>query len=191
MTQESFEAEYAQMTNEELARILRDRRDLVPEARVALNREISNRHIDPEALHKLRPRSIDKPRHKTEVEKRLGHLRIRGAWLLALMAISFLFAAILDHFGVLQLFWPIILTIAASVFTIWGHWELKEQPWFWIIVAVITMAHTVLFYFMGWPWGTRWVPASAINGLFGLDLVGIFAFISVIEKRMIRINHFH
>lgn len=110
---------------------------------------------------------------------------------MALMAMSFLFAAILDRIGVLQLFGPIILTIAASVFTIWGHWELKEQPWFWIIVAAITAAHTVLFYFFGWPWGTKWVPASAINGLFMLDLVGIFALISVIEKRQIRIRHSH
>jgi hypothetical protein len=182
MTEQSFEATYSQMSDGELARVLRDKRDLVPEARTALDIEIQKRQLDPEQLRKLRPHSIDKPRHRTLAEERLAGKKIRGVWLIAGILLSLLLAAVLGHFGKLQLFWPVSITILVPVFTLWGHSELIRRPWFWMTIVVVTAAHAIFFYFAGWPWGTKWIPAKAIEGFVTLDLIAIFALISVIEK---------
>ena len=73
MDNRSFEETYAQMMDGELAKVLRGRRTLVPEARAALDSEIQKRQLDPEKLRKLRPRNIDGPKHPTELEKRMKH----------------------------------------------------------------------------------------------------------------------
>jgi len=182
MTEQSFEVTYAQMLDGELAKILRDRRDLVPEAKAALDREIQNRRLDPSQLRKLHPHGIDGLYHPTEVERRLKGKKLRGVWLLATIVMSVLLIAVLDHFGIEQLFWPISITIVALVFTIWGHWELKQRVWFWVTIAFIAAAHAILYYFVQWPWGSRWVPAATIKGICTLDLIAIFGLISLIEK---------
>src|SRR5580700_2644803 len=114
MTQQSYEANYAQMSDGELAKVLRDKRDLVPEAARALNLEIQEHDFDPSQLRKLRPHSIDKPWRRTRLGRfsekigieRLRGKRIRGVWLLVEMVLSLLFIAILYHFGIEQLYWP-------------------------------------------------------------------------------------
>ena len=116
MDSQTFETTYAQMMDGELARVLRSRRTLVPEARAALDKEIQKRQIDPEKLRRQRPRNIDGPKHPTEVEKRLKGKWLRWPWVIVLIIFSFLFAAALDHFGVLQLYWPVWITIAVPVF---------------------------------------------------------------------------
>ena len=116
------------------------------------------------------------------LERKMKKKRIRGVWLIAAMVLSVLLAAVLDRFGKLQPFWPIGTTIVVPVFTIWGHSELKGRPWFWATIAVVVAAHVVLFYFVGWPWGTHRVATKAIEGFCILDLVAIFAIISLIEK---------
>jgi hypothetical protein len=192
MTEQSFEATYAQMSDGELAKVLRDKRDLVPEAAKALELEIQKRIVDPSQLRRLRPHSIDKPWRRTRlgrfsekigIEKLRGK-RIRGIWLLALMALSMLLIAILDHFGIEQLYWPIITTIAVAAFAVWGHPELTGRLWFWLTIAFVVASHAVFFYLAGWPRGTKWVPAMTISGFWCLDLVAIFALIWLIEKVM-------
>ena len=182
MDQHAFEDTYTRMTDWELAKVMRDRRDLVPTARAALDREVERRGLGTEQLRKMRPHSIDKPRHKTDLERRLGKKRIRGAWLVAAMAFAFLLAVILDSFKALQLFWPINITIVVPVFTVWGHLELKRRLWFWVAIATITAAHAVVFYFVAWPWGTKWVWARVIEGICTLDLMAVFGLISLVEK---------
>jgi hypothetical protein len=184
MDDRSFEETYAQMLDGELARILRARRTLVPEARAALDKEIQKRQIDPEKLRKQRPHNIDGPKRPTTAEKRLKGKRLRLPWMLAVMALSVVLLSFLDHFGVEQLFWPTCITIAVPVFTVWGFWELKCRLWFWVTLALVAAANVVLFSFVGWPWGTHWVPGRAIAGLCTLELIPIFAFIARLEKRM-------
>ncbi|MGC2639748.1 MAG: hypothetical protein WA294_21370 [Acidobacteriaceae bacterium] len=184
MKQQEFEATYAQMTEAELARVLRDRRDLVPEARSALDVEIGRRHLDPAELHKLKPHSIDKPRHPTELEKKLKGKRLRPVWIVVCFVLSVGLAATLGHFGALRLFWPICITILVPVFTLWGHWELKGRPWFWAAIALIVAAHVTIFFFIGWPWGEKWIPARSVEGLMTLDLMAIFGLISLVEKML-------
>jgi hypothetical protein len=190
MNEQSFEMTYAQMSDEELARVLRDKRDLVPEAVSALDLEIHKRNVDPSQLHRLRPRSIDKPWHRTSlgrlsekigIEKLRGK-RIRGVWLLVEMSLSVLLIAILYHFGIEQLFWPIITTITVPAFVVWGHSELKGRLWFWLTIAGVVASHVFFFYFVGWPWGVKWVPAMIIAGLWNIDLIVVFALIWLIEK---------
>jgi hypothetical protein len=190
MDKQSFEATYAQMTERELAKVLRGRRNLVPDARKALDHEIQKRRLDPTQLRKLRPRSIDKPWRRTKLGRfsekigieRLRTKRIRGLWLIAIIALSFLLAALLGHLGVLQFFWPINITIVVPVFTVWGHWELKGRPWFWVTIAAVMSVHVVFFYFVGWPWGTRWVPARAVEGFCTFDIIAVFVIIWLVEK---------
>jgi hypothetical protein len=186
-----FENTYAQMMDGELARALRSRRTLVPEARAALDKEIQKRQIDPEKLRKQRPHSIDGPKHPMGVEKRLKGKRLRWPWMIALMILSFLFAAALGHFGVDQVFWPIWITTLVPFFTVWGFWELKNLPWFWAIIALVVAANITLFGLVGWPWGTHWVPGRGIAGFCTLESVPIFALIARIQKRMDRRREEH
>lgn len=190
MTKQSFEVTYAQMSDGELAKVLRDKRDLVPEAAKALDLEIQKRNVDPSQLRKLRPHSIDKQWRRTRlgrfsetisIEKLRGK-RIRGVWLLLDMVLSLLLIAILYHFGIEQLYWPIVTTIAVAAFAVWGHPELVRRLWFWLTIAFVVASHAVFFYFAGWPWGTKWVPAMTIAGFWCLDLVAVFALIWLIEK---------
>lgn len=188
MNEETFEATYSQMADWELARVFRGRRDLVPAAKRALDLEVQKRHLDPAQLHKLRPHSIESHR-KTVIDKlggkgleQLKKKRLRGRWLLAIMAWSLLLCVLLDHFGALQLFWPVNITIIVPFFVIWGHWELRRRPWFWITIASVVAAHVIFFSFVAWPWGTRWVWARIVEGLSTIDIVAIFALITLIEK---------
>jgi hypothetical protein len=190
MSDQSFETTYGQMSDGELAKVLRDRRDLVPEARTALDLEVRKRDLDPSQLRKFRPHSIDKPWSRTRLgrfSKKIGieemrTKRIRGMWLVTLLVLSTLFAGILGHFGILEFFWPIITTIAIPAFTVWGHWKLKRQAWFWITIALVIAAHAAFFFFAGWPWGRRWVPAMTIAGLWNVDLIVVFTIIYFVEK---------
>jgi hypothetical protein len=191
MDDRSFEETYAQMMDGELARVLRSRRTLVPEARAALDREIQKRQIDPEELRKQRPHNIDGPKHPMEVEKRLKGKRLRWPWMIVLIILSFLFAVELDHLGVLQLYWPIWITIVVPVFTIWGFWELKNQTWFWAIIALVVAANIALFRIVGWPWGTHWVPGRSIAGFCIIELIPLFALIARVQKRMDRRREGH
>lgn len=190
MTDQSFEAAYVRKSDGELARLLRDKRDLVQEAAAALDREIQRRNLEPPRLRKLRPRSIDTPWRRTCLGRsseemgieRLRTKRIRGVWRVVLIVLGFLLATVLGHFEILELFWPIITTIAISVFTVWGHWELKHRLWFWATFAFVAAAHVAFFHFVGWPWGTKWVPAMTIAGFWSVDLVAVFALVYPIEK---------
>lgn len=82
MIEPSFDETYAHMMDGELAKVLRGRRYLVPEARTALDKEIQKRNLDPEKLRKQRPRNIDGPKHPTTLEKRMKHKRLRWPALL-------------------------------------------------------------------------------------------------------------
>ena len=110
--------------------------------------------------------------------------RIRGVWPLLEMVLSLLLIAILYHFGIEQIFWPIVTTIAVSAFAVWGHSELVGRLWFWLTIASVVAAHVLFFYLAGWPWGPKWVPAMTIAGLWNVDLVAVFALIWLIEKLM-------
>ncbi len=190
MIDQTFEATYAQMPDGELAKVLRDRRDLVPEAVAALDHEIQKRNLNSSQLHKLKPHSIAKPWSRTvsgRLSEKIGleklrTKRIRGIWLLVLIVLSAMLAFALDHFGFLQLYWPIVTTVAISAFAIWGHWDLKGQGWFWATIVIVIAAHVVFFRFVGWPWGAKWVPALAIAGLWNVDLIAVFALVYLVEK---------
>jgi hypothetical protein len=187
MDQNDFESSYEQMSDGELARVLRDRRDLVPEAVSALDREIQRRNLDPSQLRKQKPRSIDKRRPPTIAEQRLKGKRLRLPWMLGTMALSVVLLVSLAHFGVEQLYWPIFITIVVPIFTVWGFWELKGRPWFWGTIATIVAANTALFGLVPWPWGTHWVPGRAIAGLCTLEVIPIFALIARLHKRLDRV----
>jgi hypothetical protein len=183
MNQQSFEETYAQMLDGELAKVLRARRTFVPEARLALDKEIEKRHIDPEKLRKQSPRNIDGPKHPTTLEKRMKHKRLGWQAIVGLMVLSVLLCAALGHFDKLQFFWPVVLAVFIPVFTGWGFWELKGQLWFWAVVLLVVAAQIAIFSVVGWPWGTRWVPARAVEGMCTLELIPIFAGLAWLEKR--------
>jgi hypothetical protein len=183
MSEQSYEETYAQMLDGELARVPRGKRYLVPEARTALDKEIQKRQIDPEKLRKHRPRNIDGPKHPTTLEKRMKQKRLRWRAILGLMVLSFFLALALDHFDLLQIFWPIWITILIPTFTMWGFWELRGQLWFWTVVMLVMATQIAVFSLVGWPWGTHWVPARTIDGMCTLELIPIFAGLAWLEKR--------
>lgn len=171
------------MMDGELAKVLRGKRYLVPEARTALDKEIQKRNLDPEKLRKQRPRNIDGPKHPTTLEKRMKHKRLRWPGLLGLFVLSVLLSGALDHFDKLQFFWPVVITILIPVSMVWGFWELKGLVWFWTVVMLVIATQIAIFIVVGWPWGTHRVPAQTIEGMCTLELIPIFAGLTWLEKR--------
>jgi hypothetical protein len=183
MNEQRFEETYAQMVDGELARALRGRRTLIPEARAALDKEVAKRGLDPEKLRKQRPSYGDEHKHPTTLEKRMKHKRLRWSTMLGLMVLSFFFALALDHFEVLQLYWPAWITILIPAFTIWGFWELRGRFWFWAVILLVMATQIAIFSLVGWPWGTHWVPGRAIAGMCTVELIPISAGLAWLEKR--------
>ena len=103
--------------------------------------------------------------------------------MLGLMVLSFFFALALDHFEVLQLYWPAWITILIPAFTIWGFWELRGRFWFWAVILLVMATQIAIFSLVGWPWGTHWVPGRAIAGMCTVELIPIFAGLAWLEKR--------
>lgn len=185
-TPTDFAATYAQMPDGELARVLRGKRFLVPDARAALDNEIQKRNLDPSQLRKRRPHSIDKRRKPTILEQRMKGKWLSLPWALTTMALSVVLFAVLLHFGHELLFWPVAITLIVPIFTVWGFWELKGRPWFWCVIALVVAANAVLFSLAGWPWGTRHVPAQTLAGLCTVESIPIFALIARLHKRIDR-----
>ena len=157
-----FASTYAQMPDGELARVLRDKHSLVPDAVSALDHEIQKRNLDPSELRKLKPHSIEESRHPTALEKRMKSKRLSLPWQLVTCALSGILLLSLDQFGVEQLFWPVVITI----------------------LITIVAANVALFSLMGWPWGTHRVSPQMVAGLCTLESIPTFALIARIQKRL-------
>lgn len=159
MSEDSFRERYEHLTDEELARIVDKRKDLVPEAASALEREAERRHLKQSGTPFLKRDS-----------------RPFG-FVVGLIILPF--AILLLHLGHGQLVYPFAVASIAIAFSIWSRWDLRRRSWFWATIGCFALLHIVLILVI--PWQAGWVPApitmlaSIVNLGIMLGLIGFFA----------------
>ena len=139
MDEKDYAETYALMLEGELARVLRGRKRLVPEAQAALNAEVARRGLDAERLRKWKGRSLTRPHKKSELEERMGKKRLGWRGILVSIASSIAVCAVLDYFHHLDMFWPVFITLMAPGAVIWGFPELRRRGWFWVVAAGLVL----------------------------------------------------
>jgi hypothetical protein len=190
---QDYGAYYAELPDGELAKIASSRGILVPEARRCLDAEIAKRGLSQEDIKRFKnyrhsyhdPQSpMQRKIRRSKLLGKVNELRkippLRWRGILVGIGCSFLLAALFGHFGVLDLFMPVVGTAAVLFFTLYCHWELKRRPWFWATIVVWTGLHVWMIVRVHWP--HKWVPARAWEGWVTLDLVVLFVIIALIEK---------
>jgi hypothetical protein len=160
LSNESFRERYERLTNEELWRVVEVRKDLVPEAILALDREVLRRHLKP-----------------SEAPFVTGDSRVYGA-VVALIILPFLI--LLLHFGRRQLVYSVLCSAVAISFSIWSWWDLRRHFWFWITIGCFALLHVVLILLF--PWQSGWVPASVLTFLCIVDIGVIYGVIGFLKK---------
>jgi len=161
LSEESFRERYEHLPDDELWRVVEVRKDLVPEAVMALDREVQKRHLKPPA----------------------APLLTNDPTLFAIVAaLSILpFLILLLHFGRGALVYPVLVAACAILFSIWSWWELKGHIWFWAIIGSFALLHALLILLF--PWRTGWMPAAVLTPLCILDLGIMLGLIGFLEKR--------
>ena len=110
--------------------------------------------------------------------------KMRLPWwaLLCIALVSALSAALLDHFGRLNLALPILNSIATIGFLVALKWKLRRYVWFWITVSIMAALHVPLIMFI--PRTTKWVPAVAIAAIDSVVFCAMLAILLVVGKFM-------
>ena len=160
MSKESFRERYERLTDEELWRVVEVRKDLVPEAILALDREVLRRRLKP-----------------PEAPFVTGDSRIFGA-VVALIILPFLM--LLLHLGRGQLVYPVLCTAIAIAFSLWSWWDLKRRLWFWTTIGCFALLHVVLILLF--PWQSGWVLASVLTCLCIVDIGVMYGVIGFVKK---------
>lgn len=159
LSEDSFRERYEHLTDEELARIVDVRKDLVPEAASALEREVERRHLKQSGTPFL-----------TRDSSTFG-------FVVGLIILPF--AILLLHLGHGQLVYPFAVASIAISFSIWSWWDLRRSFWFWATIGCFTLLHIVLILVI--PWQAGWVPAwitmlaSTVDLGIMYGLIGLFA----------------
>lgn len=69
----------------------------------------------------------------------------------------------------------IVMAVALKI-----YWYLHRRWWFWLAMVLIGALHVPIILLVPWPAG--WVPAPIIIPFATLDLIVVFALISLLEK---------
>ena len=87
--------------------------------------------------------------------------------------------AICDHFGRLSMSMPLLMMIAVFGFFIYLKWELRRQPLFWSVIALLAVLHIGLVWSI--PWSSDRVPTGALAGGGSIDLCLMFLLLAAVE----------
>jgi uncharacterized membrane protein (DUF485 family) len=91
---------------------------------------------------------------------------------------------LLDHFGNLNLFYPLEASILALAVTVAVKWELRRFAWFWIAMMTIAALHVLLI--LSVQWADKWIAAPVIAGIATLDSIVMWIVIDIIAHVMKR-----
>ncbi|MGA7243257.1 MAG: hypothetical protein WBX19_08750, partial [Terracidiphilus sp.] len=161
MSEESFRDCYERLTDDELSRIVDVRKDLVPEAALALDREVERRHFK-----------------RSEAPSWARNPKSFG-FVVALIVLPLLIS--LKVLGRPEFVYPLMATSIAFAFTIWGRWELRRHSWFWATVGGFVLLHVVLILALPWR-DPGWTPASVTMLASIVDLGIMLGTIGFVEK---------
>lgn len=160
MSGESFQECYKRLTDDELSRLVDVRKDLVPEAALALDREVERRHFK-----------------RAEAPSWARNPKSFGL-VLALIVLPFIIS--LKAFGRPELVYPVMAASIAFAFTIRGRWELRRHYWFWATIGFLMLLHVTLILVL--PWQSGWVPASVTMFASIVDFGIMLGIIGLVEK---------
>jgi hypothetical protein len=106
-------------------------------------------------------------------------MRLPGWALIPLVAVSALAAALFDHFGRLDLAVPTLFGAGMIGFAIASQWKSRQQPWFWMSVAVILALHVGVAIV---PWTREWIPAVVLVPFGLVDLFVMLWIFSAVRR---------
>ena len=87
--------------------------------------------------------------------------------------------AICDHFGRLSMSMPLLMMIAVFGFFFYLKWELRRQPLFWSVIALLAVLHIGLVWSI--PWSSDRVATGALAGGGSIDLCLMFLLLAAVE----------
>ena len=110
--------------------------------------------------------------------------KLRLSWwmLLCVFIGSLFFSWLFDYWGRLDLALPVLNAIGVMGFFIAVQWKMRVHFWFWLTLALVAALHVILILVI--PWGTKWVPATAIAGIDTIDFCALLVIFAVVEKLM-------
>lgn len=84
-----------------------------------------------------------------------------------------------DHFGRSNMAVPLLMVIGAFSCFIYLKWQLRRQPVFWRVVAVLAALHLGLIWYV--PWTSERVPTAALAGAGSIDLCLMIVLLAAVE----------
>jgi hypothetical protein len=110
--------------------------------------------------------------------------RTAARWGLLVAVISLPVAIVVSHFVDPGRGRAAGVVLALMLLAIRAFWYLRQQVWFWIAVAALTIIHVVLVVVV--PWTNKSFPAPALWPVGIADFAAICGFIKLVEKTMSR-----
>lgn len=74
------------------------------------------------------------------------------------------------------------VSLGMMILAIRAFWHQRRQPWFWMAIAALSVAHIALIAIV--PWSNRSLPAPALWPIGIADFAAICGFIKLVEKGM-------
>lgn len=91
---------------------------------------------------------------------------------------------LLDHLGRMELFFPILATVAMTAGVFKLCWGLRRQPSFWVAMNLVVALHVLLILYV--PWRPGWIPAPTTIAFCMVDLAIVVPTIKLIGRLMDR-----
>jgi hypothetical protein len=65
-------------------------------------------------------------------------------WIALMIALLLAGMALFDHFGFLNFFWPVLISLSAIIGSAFFCWNLHHEAWFWTTLSVAALVHVPL-----------------------------------------------
>lgn len=94
--------------------------------------------------------------------------------------IAIILLPLLDHLGRIELFFPILGTVAVIVGVVSLSWELRRRPWYWVTMILVVALHVPVILYV--PWRAGWIPAPVTIAVCMVDLLIIVRVLKLIGR---------
>lgn len=100
---------------------------------------------------------------------------------LAIFVGAFLLGLSFAHFKRSALERPTMFSIVVIAFVMAMNWELRKRVWFWFVILTVAALHVLIILCV--PWTATWIPAFVMTPIAAVEIVGILAITTFLEKR--------
>ncbi|MGA9885192.1 MAG: hypothetical protein WBQ34_15870 [Candidatus Acidiferrales bacterium] len=94
--------------------------------------------------------------------------------------IAIILLPLLDHLGRIELFFPILGTVAVIVGVVSLSWELRRRPWYWVTMILVVALHVPVILYV--PWRAGWIPAPVTIAVCMVDLLIVVRVLKLIGR---------